>query len=68
MATKTNGAQGAEYIRIKEGYLEIRAKLGPGVRSATGKTLVVASSRGNVEAEGAIDGKVIKVGFNAYTK
>jgi len=65
---KTNGTGTAEYIRISEGYLEIRAKLGPGVRSSTGKTLVMASSRGNVEAEGLIDGKVIKVGFNAYTK
>ncbi len=63
-----NGAE--EYIRITaEGFLEIRARLGKGVPSATGRTLVLASSRGNVEAEGkAADGKTVKVGFNAYVK
>ena len=57
-----------EYTRVKDGYLEIRAKLGPGARSASGKTLVLASSRGNVDAEGQHDGKTVKVGFNAYVK
>jgi hypothetical protein len=57
-----------EYIRIKDGYLEIRSKLGPGERSSTGRTLVVASSRGNKEADGQHNGKTVMVGFNAYHK
>ncbi len=68
MAGKNGGNGAEEYIRVKDGFLEIRARLGKGVPSSTGKTLVVASSRGNVEAEDTVDGKTIKVGFNAYTK
>lgn len=36
--------------------------------SASGKTLVVASSRGNVETEVKIDGKPVTVGLNAYIR
>lgn len=36
--------------------------------SASGKTLVVASSRGNVTTSAVIDGKPVTVGFNAYIK
>ena len=57
-----------EYIRIKDGFLEIRAKLGPGEPSSTRKTMVVASSRGNKEADGQHNGKMVMVGFNAYQK
>ena len=38
----------------------------PPVPSASGKTLVVASSRGNVKTTAEIDGKPITVGVNAY--
>jgi hypothetical protein len=62
------GQNGQEYIRIKDGFLEIRARVGKGVPSSTGRTLVIASSRGNVDAEGQHDGKAVKVGFNAYVK
>lgn len=36
--------------------------------STSGKTLVVASSKGNRETEAIIDGKKIIVGLNAYIK
>ena len=36
------------------------------VPSATGKTLVVASSHGNIKTEAKVDGKPITVGVNAY--
>lgn len=57
-----------EYIMVANGYLEIRIKLGAGVPSASGKSLVVASTRGNVNAEGLHNGKPVVVGLNAYQK
>lgn len=36
--------------------------------SATGKTMVVATTRGNQATTATIDGKVISVGCNAYYK
>ena len=36
--------------------------------SASGKTLVVASSRGNQATDAQIDGKTVTVGVNAYVK
>jgi hypothetical protein len=38
------------------------------VPSATGKTLVVASSRGNKETELQVDGERVIVGVNAYIR
>ena len=35
-------------------------------RSASGKTLVVASTRGNKETECVVNGKKVIVGVNAY--
>jgi len=35
--------------------------------SSTGKTLVVASSKGNKETEVKVNGKNVIVGVNAYT-
>ncbi len=57
-----------EYIRVKDGVLEIRMPLSAGVRSASGKTLVVASTRGNIVATGEHNGKAVIVGLNAYIK
>lgn len=52
---------------IEDGYLIIRVPLNPTpTRSATGKTLVVASSHGNKQTELEIDGKPVFVGVNAY--
>ena len=41
---------------------------GTGVRSKSGKTIVVASSHGNVPTEVEINGKKVIVGVNAYIK
>lgn len=62
------GKNGDEYLRVQDGFLEIRAKLGKGTLSGSGKSLVLASSRGNQDADGNHDGKTVRVGFNAYVK
>lgn len=36
--------------------------------SASGKTLVVASSHGNVATTAKVGGKVVTIGLNAYIK
>lgn len=36
--------------------------------SASGKTLVVASSRGNKETDVKVNGKNVTIGLNAYIK
>jgi hypothetical protein len=52
---------------IEGEYLVIRVPLNPKpTLSSTGKTLVVASSHGNKQTEGEIDGKPVIVGVNAY--
>ena len=40
----------------------------PPQRSATGKTMVVASSHGNQPTECKVDGQTVVVGMNAYYK
>jgi hypothetical protein len=40
----------------------------PLVPSGSGKTRIVASSKGNKETECVIDGKKVIVGVNAYVK
>ncbi len=48
-------------------YLVIRVPLNSTpTRSATGKTLVVASSHGNKQTDAEIQGKPVFVGVNAY--
>ena len=49
---KANG-NGAEYIRIVGGFLEIRQAVGAGTISSTGKSLVVASTGGFKPVEGS---------------
>ena len=52
---------------IEGDFLVIRVPLNPTpTRSATGKTLVVASSHGNKQTELEINGKAVIVGVNAY--
>lgn len=46
--------------------LVIRIPLEKPTLSSTGKTLVVASSRGNVKTAVLIDGKPVTIGLNAY--
>ena len=36
--------------------------------SASGKTMVVATTRGNTKTDAMVDGKAITVGVNAYFK
>ena len=60
--------ESGDYIRVKDGYLEVKLKLGPGVRSTSGKTMVVYSTRGNIQAEGEHNGKPVILGINAYQK
>ena len=52
---------------IEDGFLVIRVPINPTpTRSATGKTLVVASSHGNKQTEAKVNGKPVTVGVNAY--
>lgn len=53
-------------VEIKNGNLIITMPLQAPAPSASGKTLVVASSRGNVKTSAMIDGKPITIGLNAY--
>ena len=53
---------------IKDNILLIEIPLHAPRPSATGKTLTVASSKGNQPTEARIDGKPVIVGVNAYIK
>ena len=48
--------------------LVITVPLSEPTQSASGKTLVVASSHGNKETEAKINGKPVIIGLNAYIK
>jgi len=54
--------------KIEDGYLVVKLPLQEPAPSATGKTLVVASSYGNVPTTAVIDGKPVIVGVNAYIR
>ena len=55
--------------RIENGVLivEIEINKQP-VPSASGKTLVVASTRGNISTDVMVEGKPLTIGLNAYIK
>jgi len=53
-----------EYIRVKDGYLEIRQQIGKGTVSSSGKSLVVVSTGGFKP----IDGSEIRVNLTAIKK
>lgn len=53
-------------VEIKGDKLCIEIDLQKPTPSASGKTLVVASTRGNVVTEAKIDGKPVTIGLNAY--
>ncbi len=55
-------------IDEKTNELVIRLPLQTPTPSASGKTLVVASTRGNVQTTCMIDGKPITLGCNAYIR
>ena len=53
---------------IKDNVLHIEIPLHAPRPSANGKTLTVASTKGNQPTEARIDGKPVIVGLNAYIK
>jgi hypothetical protein len=54
--------------KIEDGFLCIRIPLEAPRPSATGKTLLVASTGGNVVTTATVDGKPVVIGLNAYIK
>jgi hypothetical protein len=55
-------------VEIKGKKLCIEIDLEKPTSSASRKTLVVASTRGNVVTTAEVDGKPITIGLNAYIK
>ncbi len=55
-------------VKIENGKLIISIDLQTPTPSASGKTLVVASTHGNVVTQCIIDGKPVVIGLNAYIK
>lgn len=56
----------ALHAEIKDNKLYIEIDLEKPTPSASGKTLVVASSRGNFVSTAMVDGKPVTIGLNAY--
>jgi hypothetical protein len=55
-------------VEIKGNELIITVEMQPPTPSASGKTLVIASSHGNQTTTAMVDGKPVVVGLNAYIK
>lgn len=55
-------------VEIRGNRLCIEIDLEKPTPSASGKTLVVASTRGNAVTDVLVDGKPVTVGLNAYIK
>jgi len=55
-------------VEVKGNKLCIEIDLEKPTPSVSGKTLVVASTRGNATTTAVIDGKPIIIGLNAYIK
>ena len=55
-------------VQIKDNKLCIEIDLETPKPSASGKTLVVASTRGNVVTSAEVEGKHVIIGLNAYIK
>lgn len=55
-------------VKIENGKLTIVIDIQEPTPSASGKTLVVATTHGNVVTECVVDGKPVVVGLNAYIK
>jgi hypothetical protein len=56
-------------VTVENGELVIRIEMATNpAPSASGKTLVLASSHGNVQTAATFQGKPITVGLNAYVK
>ena len=55
-------------VTIKDSKLLIEIELQEPTPSSSGKTLVVASTHGNMVTSAMIDGKPVIIGLNAYIK
>jgi len=55
-------------VEVKDNKLFIEIDLEKPAPSSSGKTLVVASTRGNVVTDAQVEGKHLVVGLNAYIK
>lgn len=55
-------------VEIKDGQIIITLPMQTPTPSASGKTLVVASSQGNKATDVQVDGKPVIVGVNAYIR
>lgn len=55
-------------VTIKNNKLYIEIDLEKPTPSSSGKTLVVASTHGNMVTSAMIDGKPVIIGLNAYIK
>jgi hypothetical protein len=64
----TGGFIMAMNVEIKDNKLFIEIDLEKPTPSSSGKTLVVASTRGNVVTKVQVDGKPVTIGLNAYIK
>ena len=53
-------------VEVKGNKLMIEMDLEKPTASKSGKTLVVASTRGNMKTAATVDGKPITIGLNAY--
>jgi len=55
-------------VAIRDNKLFIEIDLETPTPSSSGKTLMVASTRGNTVTDIEIDGKPVTIGLNAYIK
>lgn len=55
-------------VEIKDKKLCIEIDLDEPTPSSSGKTLVVASTRGNTVTTAEVNGKPVSIGLNAYIK
>ena len=55
-------------VKEKELVITIPRELPPKPSKKTGKTLIIATSHGNVPTTAEVDGQVLTVGVNAYIK
>ncbi len=56
-------------VKIEHGLMTIQIPIeDPPALSASGKSKVIASTRGNQVTDREIDGKLITIGLNAYIK
>ena len=55
-------------VEVQGKNLVITIPLTEPTPSASGKTLVIASSHGNKETDAKVNGKPVVIGFNAYIR